>query len=221
MFYRKFGKRIFDIIASSLGLILLSPLILLGWILASLSTFSNGIFTQQRVGANGKLFNVYKLKTMSDAKSNVSSVTALNTKRITKVGKQLRKFKLDELPQLVNVLLGDMSFVGPRPDVPGYADTLNGELSLVAEALPGITGYATLYFKNEEDILSDSKSPQDFNDNIIYPLKSHLNLRYLKEYTFFSDMKIIIQTVTSKDCLSIVPLRNQQDCIALFEEISC
>ncbi|MFV8463420.1 sugar transferase [Vibrio campbellii] len=221
MFYKKFGKRVFDVTASLFGIVFLSPIIVLGWLSSSISTCSNGMFIQRRVGVNGKLFNVYKLKTMNDPKSSVSSITALNTQRITLVGKYLRKFKLDELPQLVNVLLGDMSFVGPRPDVPGYADKLSGDLALVTESLPGITGYATLYFKYEEDLLSSVASPQDFNDNIIYPLKSHLNLRYLNEYTFISDMKILMQTITGKRYLNITPLRSQQDCIDLLKEVSC
>jgi lipopolysaccharide/colanic/teichoic acid biosynthesis glycosyltransferase len=159
----------------------------------------NGFFVQKRVGRFGKIFNVYKLKTMSSVcvESLSETVTTSTDVRITKLGKYLRRFKIDELPQLYNVLIGDMSFVGPRPDVPGYADLLTGDDRIVLSVRPGITGPASLKYKNEEYILSEQKNPQAYNDNVIWPDKVNINRDYITNYSFRMDLIYILKTLAS------------------------
>ncbi len=190
-------KRIFDIFVSAVGLILFGWLILVCWIAASIETKSNGMFFQKRIGQNGKLFNILKIKTMFDpvVTENRSSVTTSNQSTITKTGKFFRKYKLDELPQLVNVLIGDMSLVGPRPDVPGFADKLEGDDRIILTVKPGITGPASLKFKDEEVILSKVDNPSQYNLDIIWPQKVALNKRYVAEWSFYHDIKLIWETI--------------------------
>ncbi|PQJ66271.1 sugar transferase [Photobacterium angustum] len=216
-------KKIFDLFFSFIGLIFLWPVILFGWIASSISTRSNGFFLQKRVGVNGKVFHVIKLKTMTDTKSDFSSITALNTKRITKVGALLRKTKIDELPQLINVFLGQMSFVGPRPDVEGYADKLTGNERKVLSFKPGITGKATIYFKYEEELLQSAENPQNFNDSIVYPLKTKINLEYAEHASIIKDVDIILQTVIGKSIYSetIIPFTSTHECIDKLESYKC
>lgn len=156
------------------------------------------IFKQKRVGKNGGLFMMYKFRTMSIGHSG-NSISIAGEERITKVGAILRKYKLDEIPELWNVLKGDMSFVGPRPDVPGYADKLTGENRKVLKLKPGITGPASLKYSNEEEILAKVADPKKYNDEVIYPDKVQLNLDYLKSHTFVGDLKIIWKTVFRLD----------------------
>lgn len=151
-------------------------------------------FTQYRVGINAKLFRMFKFRTMTINHSG-SSVSVAGESRITPFGAILRKYKLDELPELWNVLIGDMSFVGPRPDVPGYADKLTGEDRLILKLRPGITGPASLKYANEEEILAKINNPQEYNDNVIFPDKVKINLEYYRHHTFFYDMKLIFQTI--------------------------
>lgn len=153
------------------------------------------IFTQKRVGKDGKLFTMYKFRSMSQHHSG-SSVSVAGESRITPLGAKLRKYKIDELPELWNVLIGNMSFVGPRPDVPGYADKLEGEDRDILKLRPGITGPASLKYRNEEELLAKQANPQEYNDNIIYPDKVKINLYYLHHYSFIMDLKMIIATVT-------------------------
>lgn len=216
-------KRFFDLIFSFFGVLFLWPFILIGWIAASISTRSNGFFIQKRVGLRGCEFNVIKLKTMINTSHSVSSITALNENRITSVGRILRKSKLDELPQLFNVLLGQMSFVGPRPDVAGYADKLKGQDRDILLLRPGITGAATIYFKNEEELLNSVDDPKIFNDNIIYPLKTKINLEYYHNATIKSDLDLIIQTVINKSLYStsIKPFSSASECINKLESYKC
>lgn len=155
------GKRLFDLLFSLCGLICFSWLILISWVLASISTRSNGFFFQKRVGQHGKTFNVIKIKTMRDVSIPATTITQDTDPRITKMGKFFRKTKIDELPQLFNVLVGDMSFVGPRPDVPGYADKLIGKDRIILAIKPGITGPASLAYKNEEEILANVDDPKN------------------------------------------------------------
>ena len=124
-------------------------------------------------------------------------ITLKNDDRITPFGKFLRAYKLDELPQLYNVLVGDMSLVGPRPDVPGYADSLEGEDRIILSIKPGITGPATIKFKNEEDLLSDQKNPKKYNDDVIWPEKIKINKQYIQEWSLFNDIKCIVNTIIS------------------------
>ena len=154
----------------------------------------SAIFTQQRVGKDGKLFTMYKFRSMTVGHGG-SSVSVAGESRITPLGAKLRKYKLDELPELWNVLIGDMSFVGPRPDVPGYADKLVGEDRLILNLRPGITGPASLKYKNEEEILAQVENPQKYNDEEIYPDKVKINLEYYYHHSLVGDIKLIIQTV--------------------------
>ena len=148
-----------------------------------------------RLGWHGRLFNVTKFRTMQVGSDRFGSVTVASDKRITPIGKILRRTKLDEFPQLWNVLLGHMSFVGPRPDVPGYADQLQGEDRRVLELRPGITGPATLLFRNEEELLALAEDPTRFNDEVVFPEKVRLNLAYLDTWSFWKDIGYILATV--------------------------
>jgi len=188
-------KTIFDFVLSLFGIILLLPVILLAWIIASIETNSNGFFIQQRVGKNGKLFHVIKIKTMKSVKGIEATITASSDIRITKSGAFFRKTKIDELPQLWNVLTGQMSFVGPRPDVPGYADKLQGEDRIVLFIKPGITGPAQLAYKNEEEVLANQDDAVKYNDEIIWPDKVRINRKYIEDYSFFKDFYYIWKTI--------------------------
>ena len=153
------------------------------FILASLNTQSNGIFVQKRIGQFGKSFKILKFKTINTT-----------TRKISFFGAFLRKSKLDELPQLFNVLNGDMSFVGPRPDIAGYYDNLQGEERNILMLKPGITSLASIKYRNEEQLLAQKESPLEYNDNIIFPDKVKMNLDYYYNRSFFGDLKIIIKT---------------------------
>jgi len=189
----KLIKRTFDFFFSLIGLLLTFPIILVAWIVASIETKSNGMFSQIRVGENGKFFKIYKIKTMKNKKG--TTITTANDDRITKSGKIFRKYKIDELPQLWNVLIGNMSFVGPRPDVPGYADKLEGNDRMVLSIKPGITGPASLKYKNEEEILAQVENPKEYNDKIIWPDKVKINKEYIKNWSLKKDIEYIIKTV--------------------------
>ncbi|KZZ81225.1 sugar transferase [Oleiphilus sp. HI0133] len=193
-------KRCFDVVVALVGLSFSFWLILLAWIAASIDTCSNGFFIQQRVGRNGRLFKVVKIKTMRQVRGIETTITADNDPRITKLGAFFRKTKIDELPQLWNVLLGQMSFVGPRPDVPGYADKLVGEERLVLTIRPGITGPATLKYKNEEALLAAQADPAKYNDEVIFPDKVKINMGYIKNYSFLKDLNYISQTLFVRGC---------------------
>lgn len=191
-----FTKRGFDIIVSFLGLTFSWWLIFIAWVIATFETKSNGFFIQKRVGKDGKIFNVIKIKTMKKVEGVDTTITSSNDVRITKSGKFFRDTKIDELPQLINVLIGDMSFVGPRPDVPGYADKLEGEDRMVLSIRPGITGPASLKYKNEEEILASQNDPKWYNDKIIWPDKVRINKEYIKNWSLKTDIEYIIKTVT-------------------------
>lgn len=189
-------KRSFDILASVLGLVALWPLIVFCIFIARAQSSSNGIFSQRRIGRNGKLFKVYKIRTMfTDGESDFGDITLENDPRITKSGAWMRKYKIDELPQLFNILLGDMSLVGPRPDVPGYADLIEGEKRRILNLRPGITGPATIKYKYEERLLAQASDPKYFNDVVIYPDKLKINLEYLENYSLVKDLRYILMTL--------------------------
>lgn len=158
------------------------------------------LFRQQRVGREGRLFTMVKFRTML-VNHGGNSVSVAGESRITPLGSVLRRWKLDELPELWNVLLGDMSFVGPRPDVPGYADTLTGEDREILQLRPGITGPASMKYRNEEEILSAVEDPQKYNDEVIFPDKVRINRLYLHDHSFFLDLKMIVATVLGKRIL--------------------
>lgn len=191
-------KYIFDRIMALIGLICLSPVLLVTWILIHVKMPDGpAIFKQKRVGRNGKTFTMYKFRSMS-AHHGGSSVSVAGESRITPLGTKLRKYKIDELPELWNVLIGDMSFVGPRPDVPGYADNLEGENRNILRLRPGITGPASLKYRDEEEQLAKQENPQEYNDEVIYPDKVRINLYYLSHYSFIMDIKMIVATVLGK-----------------------
>lgn len=192
-------KIIFDKLFSILGLICLSPVMLVVSILIRIKMPGGPvIFKQKRVGQYGKLFTVYKFRSMKVAGGGTTSIASTEENRITPLGKKLRRYKLDELPELWNVLKGDMSFVGPRPDVPGYADKLKGKDRDILKLKPGITGPASLKYRQEEDLLNTVENPQEYNDKIIYPDKVRLNLYYLEHYSFFKDIEMIVCTVLGR-----------------------
>ena len=190
-----FFKRSFDLMLSSFLIILFFPLIVICWMIATISTKSNGFFLQKRVGRFGNNFKVIKIKTMSDTFFNETDISSLNSSRITKSGHFFRKYKLDELPQLFNVFIGQMSFVGPRPDVPGYADKLDGSDKILLSIWPGITSEASLKYRNEELILQNVSEPKEYNDNVIWPDKVRMNINYINSYNLLIDLKIIFNTI--------------------------
>lgn len=191
-------KNLFDKSASFIGLLLLWPVLLVVAILIKVKMPGGPVlFTQQRVGRHGKVFCIYKFRTMTVGHGG-SSVSVRGESRITPLGAHLRRWKLDELPELWNVLRGDMSFVGPRPDVPGYADQLQGDDRRMLELRPGITGPATLKYRNEEELLASVDDPIRYNDEVIFPDKVRLNLYYLDNYSFLKDMQMIACTLLGK-----------------------
>jgi len=181
--YLKFGKPILDVFLSLFGLIILLPFLILIYVILFLIHASNPVFYQTRVGQFGEYFTVYKFKTIKTNNSNNAFLKAL------------RKTKVDELPQLFNVIKGDMSLVGPRPDIPGYYDKLTGENRLILQLKPGITGLASLQFANEEEILAQQSNPLAYNDEVLFPKKVELNLHYYKEVSFVFDLNILIKTI--------------------------
>lgn len=192
-------KSLFDRGISLLGLIILFPvLIVISILIYAKMPGGSVIFKQKRVGQHGRLFTMYKFRSMIVAHSG-SSVSVKGESRITPLGAKLRKYKLDELPELWNVLIGDMSLVGPRPDVPGYADKLEGEDRRMLLLKPGITGPASLKYRNEEELLAEQEDPQKYNDEVLFPDKVRINIEYLDNWSFWNDIKIIIYTVLGKD----------------------
>jgi lipopolysaccharide/colanic/teichoic acid biosynthesis glycosyltransferase len=192
---RNLIKYIFDKFFAFFGLIFLAPVLIIVAILIK-TKMPNGavIFKQKRVGKNGDLFTIFKFRTMTVSHSG-SSVSVAGEARITPLGVKLRKYKLDELPELWNVLIGTMSFVGPRPDVPGYADKLVGEDRKILKLKPGITGPASLKYANEEELFVNIENPVEYNDNVIFPDKVKINLEYYHKHNLFLDIKYIFKTV--------------------------
>ena len=209
-------KYLFDRLAAAVGLLFLWPVLIIVAICIRIKMPGGPVlFRQQRVGRHGRLFTMVKFRSMTVSHSG-SSVSVAGESRITPLGAVLRKYKLDELPELWNVLTGDMSFVGPRPDVPGYADSLKGEERRMLELRPGITGPASLKYRNEEELLAvidrrlrngeevrlaDGRvvrSVQEYNDIVIYPDKVRLNLCYLDHYSFVDDIRMIFCTVLGR-----------------------
>jgi len=194
-----FLKNLFDRFMSFVGLLFFWPILLVITILIKIK-MPNGsiIFKQKRVGKDGHLFTMYKFRTMTISHGG-SSISVKGESRITSLGATLRKYKLDELPELWNVFKGDMSFVGPRPDVPGYADKLQGEERVILKFKPGITGLASLKYRNEEEILALQNDPQKYNDEVIFPDKVNINLAYMKNWNLWLDIRIILCTIFNKE----------------------
>ena len=193
--FQKFQKRAFDLFFSIIGILFTSWLILFAWAIASIDTRSNGFFIQKRVGLYGKIFNIIKIKTMRNDTSIKSTVTSAGDPRITVTGNFFRKTKIDELPQLWNILLGQMSFVGPRPDVPGFADKLKGVERMILSIRPGITGPATLKYRNEMSILGKQINHESYNKNVIWPDKVQININYIHNWSLISDFRYILKTL--------------------------
>ena len=188
-------KYIFDRLVALIGLLFLWPLLILLAILIKVKMPGGpAFFTQKRVGQHGRLFTMHKFRSMAVSHDD-SSVSVAGEARITSLGATLRKYKLDELPELWDVLIGNMSFVGPRPDVPGYADMLTGDDRRMLELRPGITGPASLKYRDEEELLAQVDDPIEYNDKVIFPDKVRINLYYLDHYSFWKDIQMIIYTV--------------------------
>lgn len=188
-------KRVFDFLVSLVGLFLFSPLLVLLSLLIKFTSKGTIFFIQERVGENGVFFKMIKFRSMQMIKDLDGTISVKGDIRVTKVGSFLRRYKLDELPELWNVLVGDMSLVGPRPDVPGYADFLRGEDRNILKLKPGITGPASLKYANEEEILAKQENPKEYNDKIIYPDKVRINLDYYYQSNLWIDIKIIFATI--------------------------
>lgn len=186
-------KTLFDYVVALILLPIVLPILLFLVLISTFDTKQFGIFSQARVGKHARLFSIYKIRTMRGTYQN--DITTELTHEITSFGKFLRQTKLDELPQIFNILLGQMSFVGPRPDVPGYADLLQGEDRIILNVKPGITGPAQLAFRNEEDILMAQENPIQYNDEVIWPQKVEINKKYIQNWSFLKDLNFIVQTI--------------------------
>ena len=206
-------KFLFDRIVALIGLLFLWPLLIVVAVLVKIKMPDGSvIFTQKRVGKDGKLFTCHKFRSMA-VKHNGSTVSVAGDARITPLGAILRHYKIDELPGLWDVMIGNMSFVGPRPDVPGYAEKLEGDDRVVLKLRPGITGPATLKYRLEDEMISDyvakkqkegdtrpvQKIAEEYNDKVIYPDKVRINKYYYEHYSFIKDIQIIICTVLGKN----------------------
>lgn len=205
-------KYFFDYIMAFIALLLIWPVLLIIALLIKIKMYRGPVFfIQKRVGKNGKLFDCHKFRTMT-VKHDGSTVSVAGDSRITPLGAKLRHYKLDELPELWDVLIGNMSFVGPRPDVPGYADKLQGDDRDVLKMRPGITGPATLKYRLEDEMISEyvaqkqkegdtrfmQEIAKEYNDHVIYPDKVRLNCYYYRHYSFIKDMQIIFCTIFGK-----------------------
>lgn len=191
------SKRVLDLVVAVAGLLVTSPLVAVGWLAAALETRSNGFFRQIRIGRNGARFHVLKLRTMRLTNEPGTTVTREGDMRITRSGKVMRKLKVDELPQLVNVLVGQMSLVGPRPDVPGYADVLSGDDRIMLSVRPGITGPGALAYRHEERLLASVPDPETYNREVIWPDKVRLNCAYVRHWSMAGDFRYLLATVSS------------------------
>lgn len=189
-------KRLFDILASLILLIILSPLFIIFSIMIKLDSKGSIMFKQNRVTENGRIFKIFKFRTMvENADKNGSQVTVENDSRVTKIGKFLRKFRLDEIPQLINILIGDMSFVGTRPEVPKYVELYTDEMKATLLMKAGVTSLASIKFKDEEKLLQmDGNIDKIYIENIL-PQKMQYNLEYLKRFNFFYDIKLMFMTL--------------------------
>ncbi len=195
-------KRSFDIAFSGAVVVGLGPLVALAVVAATADTGQWGLFSQVRIGRDGRPFRVYKVRTMKASRTVTTTVTTGHDPRITPLGRFLRRSKIDELPQFVNVLLGQMSVVGPRPDVPGYADCLQGADRIVLAVRPGVTGPASVYFRDEEALLAQQPDPERYNVLVLWPAKVRINAAYVRHYRFAEDLRLVIDTAVSRWGLS-------------------
>ncbi len=189
-------KYIFDRFFSLIGLILVSPFLLVVYILHKVRMPKGDfLYRQLRVGKDGKLFRIYKIRTLRDNSEDSGSVTVADDERILPFGKWLRESKVDTFLELINILIGDMSFVGPRPDVPGYADKLEGDDRVVLKMRPGLTGPASVKYRHEDQILAQQADPKKYNDEVIWPDKVKINKEYYENWSLWSDIKILWKTI--------------------------
>lgn len=194
--FNRIIKRVFDVVASGLGIIVLSPVLLMIALIIKKESDGPVFFKQVRVGQKGKNFEILKYRTMVvDAEKLGRQITVGNDNRITKIGGFLRKYKLDELPQLINVFKGDMSLVGPRPEVPRYVEMYTEEQRKVLDVKPGITDLASIRYRDENELLGTAEDPDDMYINTIMPDKLALNLEYINKSNIFFDIYIIIKTI--------------------------
>jgi lipopolysaccharide/colanic/teichoic acid biosynthesis glycosyltransferase len=200
-----FLKRSTDVVLALVGLLAFGWLIVLAACMARWETKKSGIFRQKRVGLKGKEFFILKIRTMHVSPLFVSTVTTKHDPRITRLGRIFRRMKIDELPQLINVLRGDMSFVGPRPDVPELAFKLRNLAPEILTVRPGITGPASLKYRNEEELLSGQREPEWVNEHVIFFDKIQLNRQYISERDWWGDWKYILQTLvgTGERCSAL------------------
>lgn len=190
-------KRLVDIVLSVFGLTATAPVLVPAVLAATFDTGEWGIFSQERIGRDGVPFRCHKVRTMRTSAVHMTTVTATGDPRITRLGAVLRKLKIDELPQLVNVLRGEMSVVGPRPDVAGWADRLEGEARLVLSVRPGITSPSSLAFRHEEELLARAEDPEVYNREVVWPEKVRLNVEYVRTWSLASDLRCIVATALS------------------------
>lgn len=189
-------KWLFDRTLSLLAIVVLLPILLLVAIVILVANGAPVMYVQERIGQDGKPFKLIKFRTMHGDEKSPIAASELN--RITRVGRWLRRTKIDELPELLNIFAGDMSFVGPRPDVAGYADKLEGDDRRMLTMKPGLTGVASLKYRNEEDLLAAQPNPQEYNDKVIWPDKVRLNLLYMERQSLWLDVKVLICTALGK-----------------------
>ncbi len=187
-------KRYFDFVLALVLFVFLSPILIFLVFISTIDTKQWGVFSQLRVGQEGKLFRIFKLRTLKNEKHYLGYLD----KSATTIGKYLRRSKLDELPQLYNVLIGDMSFVGPRPDLQGFADELKGDDRIILRVKPGVTGPATLKYKDEERVLERQKDPEHYNRTIIWVDKVKINKKYVQNYSFYLDLAFILKSTLNK-----------------------
>lgn len=191
-------KRAMDLGLGIPLLLIFTPVLLIAWIVATMSTRQNGLFVQSRIGLNGVEFPLLKIRSMRRMPGHETNVTTDRDPRITRVGALLRKSKIDELPQLLNVVLGHMSLVGPRPDVAEYSGTLVGDDLIVLSVRPGITGPASLAFRHEEQILAKQASPEQYNREVIWPKKIEINRQYVQNWSLMGDLAILLETALGR-----------------------
>jgi lipopolysaccharide/colanic/teichoic acid biosynthesis glycosyltransferase len=206
-------KRTFDVGVALVGLVLVGWIIVLTALWSRRDTGGSGIFRQARIGRDGRVFFIHKIRTMRDANGPTTNVTTAHDPRITRVGALLRRWKIDELPQLINVLRGDMSLVGPRPDVPKYLEQIRDQAPLVLRVRPGITGPASLKYRREDELLATQRDPQAFNDRIIFPDKLRINEAYVRDYRFLTDLHCLWATVfpsSPESSLDLIALHDGQ-----------
>ena len=189
-------KFVFDRFFAFLGLIILSPVILVIYVLHKIRMPKGKfLYKQVRIGKGGKPFKIFKIRTMADDSETLGCVSVANDERILPFGHWLRESKVDTFLELINILIGDMSFVGPRPDVPGYADKLEGDDRVILKMRPGLTGPASIKYRHEDKILAQQADPQRYNDEVIWPDKVKINREYYENWSVWKDIAILWKTV--------------------------